>query len=72
MTTKKLTAPMPGAFFNEGCHGCDPVKHCLPCEYLYENGGQCGGCHVFYIDEERQEAQIEWIKSLDETKKRMD
>ena len=37
---------------SEGCKECDPYEVCPKCKYLYENGGQCGGCHVFYLPDE--------------------
>ena len=60
-----LTAPFPGSLFTKACNGCDPKEKCLKCKYLYENGGQCGGCHVLYLPEEDQAEYIEWLKSQD-------
>jgi len=48
-----MKATMPGALPSKGCEGCNPYEKCLPCEYRLENGGQCGGCHVFFIDEDQ-------------------
>lgn len=43
---------MPGALPSEGCKNCNPHEKCPQCEYLVENGGQCGGCHVFFLNED--------------------
>ena len=61
----KLNADFPGSLYTEGCKGCDPREKCLKCKYLYEKGGQCGGCHVFYIDEDQQDDYIESQLSMD-------
>jgi len=61
----KLSADMPGSLYTAGCKGCNPIETCLKCKYLYKNGGQCGGCHVFYLDEEQQQDYIDSMLSID-------
>ena len=60
--TKTLSADFPGSLYTQACDGCNPYEICPKCKYLYENGGQCGGCHVFYIPEEDQDNYIEGLK----------
>ena len=61
----KLNADMPGSLYTEACKGCNPYEQCLNCKYLYENGGQCGGCHVLYLDEYKQQDYIDSMLTVE-------
>ena len=63
---KQLNHPNgPGSLPAPGCMECNPYETCPKCKYLYENGGQCGGCHVFYLDEEQQQDYIDSMSSVE-------
>jgi len=68
----QLTGAFPGSTHSKACNGCDPREKCLKCKYLNENGGQCGGCHIFYMDEELQDDYIKDQLSIESASLRRD